>query len=85
MWHFFYLEKASDCLNHDIPICKSQFHGANGKAKLWLELYLNNRYQRAQVSDEESNLTSFCTWGKHNQQCSPGISCGPSVTSYLYQ
>jgi hypothetical protein len=35
---FFYLEKALDCLNHDILMSKQ-----------WFEPYLNNRYQRTQV------------------------------------
>jgi hypothetical protein len=64
---------------------KIKFYGVSGKAKLWLESYLINRYQRAQVSDEESNSTSFSTWGKNNRQCSPGIISGPSVVCYLYQ
>jgi hypothetical protein len=37
---FFYLEKAFDCLNHDILMSKLQFYGINGKAKLWFESYL---------------------------------------------
>jgi hypothetical protein len=59
---FFDLEKAFDCLNHDILISKLQFYGVNGKAKL--ESYLNSRYQRTQVFDEKANLTSFSTWEK---------------------
>jgi hypothetical protein len=46
---FVYLEKPFDCLNHDILISKLQFYGVNGKAKQWLESYLNNKYQRTQV------------------------------------
>jgi hypothetical protein len=61
---FFYLEKAFDCLNHDILMSKLQFYGVNGKAKLWFETYLKNRYQRTQVLSEESNQTSFSSCGK---------------------
>jgi hypothetical protein len=52
---FFNLEKIFDCLNHDILMSKLQFHGVNDKAKSWFESYLNNRYQRIQVPEEESN------------------------------
>jgi hypothetical protein len=46
---FFDLEKAFDCLNHDILISKLQFYGVNGKAKQWFQSYPNNRYQRSRV------------------------------------
>jgi hypothetical protein len=62
--HFFDLEKAFDCLNHDILISKLQFYGVNGKAKLWLESYLNNRYQRTQILDDDSHVIRFTTWEK---------------------
>ena len=34
---FFDLEKAFDCLNHNILISKLQFYGVHGKAKSWFE------------------------------------------------
>jgi hypothetical protein len=34
---FFDLEKAFDCLSHDILMFKLQFYGVNGKAKLWFK------------------------------------------------
>jgi len=61
---FFNLEKAFDCLNHNILLSKLQFYGVNGKAKSWFESYLHNRYMRVQISDEGLNQTSFYAWEK---------------------
>jgi hypothetical protein len=60
----FNLEKAFDCLNHNILLSKLQFYGVNGKAKSWFESYLHNRYMRVQISDEVLNQTSFYAWEK---------------------
>jgi hypothetical protein len=38
---------------------KLQFYGLNDKAKLWVESYPNNRYQRIQGFGEESNQSSL--------------------------
>jgi hypothetical protein len=42
---------------------KLQFYGVNGKAKSWVESYLNNRYQRILVLEDELNRTGISTWG----------------------
>jgi hypothetical protein len=34
---FFDLEKAFDCLNHNILLSKLQFYDVHGKAKSWFE------------------------------------------------
>ena len=48
---FFYLEKAFDCLNHDILISKLQFYGVRGTSNFWFTSYLKNRYTRVQIRD----------------------------------
>jgi hypothetical protein len=42
------LEKAFDSVNHDI-LPKLPYYGISDKAKLLLESYLQNRYQRLQI------------------------------------
>jgi len=41
---FFELEKASDCLNHDILLSKLKFYCVNGIARSWFVSYLQIRY-----------------------------------------
>jgi hypothetical protein len=43
------LEKAFDCVNHDLLLSKLPYYGISGKAKLFLEPYLQNIYQRVQI------------------------------------
>jgi hypothetical protein len=43
---------------------KLQFYGINGKIKQWFDSYLDNRYQRTQVLENEFNQISSSSWGK---------------------
>jgi hypothetical protein len=44
------LEKAFDCVSHKILLCKLEFYGLKGKAKLWFESYFRNRYQSVLIT-----------------------------------
>jgi hypothetical protein len=52
------LEKAFDCVNHDIPLLKFEFYGITNKANALIKPYLNDRCQRVLVDNKYSNTTS---------------------------
>jgi hypothetical protein len=64
---FFYLEKAFDSVNHSFLIKKLPYYGITGKAKLLIESYLSNRYQRVLLENSitYSNAVSEWTRVKH--------------------
>jgi hypothetical protein len=51
------LEKAFDSVNHD-NLSKLPYYGISGKAELLFESYLQNRYQRLQITNSYSNLNT---------------------------
>jgi len=58
------LEKAFDSVNHDILLSELPYFGSNSKAKLLLESYLQNRYQRVQITNSYFNSNTFSKWTK---------------------
>jgi exonuclease III len=74
---FFDLEKAFDCLNHNILISKLKFYGIHGKTQSWFESYLNNRYMRVKIPEEGSNQPSYSTWDKITDGVPQGSVLGP--------
>ena len=71
------LEKAFDCVNHEVLLSKLEFYGIKGKAKLWFESYFSNRYQRVVITDTKLNLNDSSTWGKMRHGVPQGSILGP--------
>jgi len=53
------LQKAFDCVNHNILLAKLEFYGISGIANKLMRSYIKNRYQRVVIKDNMFNkLTS---------------------------
>ena len=51
-------------MNHDILLSKLPYCGISGKAKLLLESYLQNRYQRFHITNSYLNSNTVSKWTK---------------------
>jgi hypothetical protein len=49
------LQKAFDCVNHDILLSKLKLYGITDIANKLIESYLSNRYQRVVINDDRLN------------------------------
>ena len=72
---FFDLDKAFSSVNHDILLSELPYFGINGKGKLLLTLYLQNRYQRVQIINLYLTSNTVSDWTK--------IKCGVLQHSIL--
>jgi hypothetical protein len=52
------LQKAFDCVNHNILMAKMEFYGISGIVNKLMRSYLENRYQRVTVKDIKLNKVS---------------------------
>jgi hypothetical protein len=68
---FFDLEKAFDCVNHDILLAKAKYYGVNGVMYSLIKSYLENRYQRVKFNNKLSS------WGEMNIGVPQGSILGP--------
>jgi hypothetical protein len=70
------LQKAFDCVNHDILLTKMKFYGVTGIAYSLIRSCLNNRYQRISMKDRKLNKLSS-TWEHVKHGVPQGSVLGP--------
>jgi len=70
------LQKAFDCVNHDILLTKMKFYGITSIAYNLIRSYLNNRYQRISMKDRKFNKLSS-TWEHMKHGVPQGSVLGP--------
>lgn len=74
---FFDLAKAFDSVYHSLLIKKLPYYGITGKAKLLIESYLVNRFQRVQLDSSILNSKTASMWSKVKHGVPQGSVLGP--------
>jgi len=70
------LQKAFDCVNHEILLAKMKFYGISGIANKLMVSYLENRYQRVTVNNSKPNQLSS-KWVHVKHGIPQGLMLGP--------
>ena len=81
---FYDLQKAFDCVNHDILLAKLEYYGISGTSNQLMRSYLVNRFQRVIIKDN-THLKSTSTWVKMGHRVPQGSVLGPPFVSHLYK
>ena len=71
------LEKAFDCVNHDILLSKLKFYGINDKYFQLFQSYLNNRYCRTALYNNSDNRNIVSNWATVRHGVPQGSILGP--------
>jgi len=74
---FFDLEKAFDCVNHDILLTKLKFYGIGDKDHIWYQSYLDNRYCRTAIYNDSENSNEVSNWAQVRYGVPQGSILGP--------
>jgi hypothetical protein len=81
---FYNLQKAFDCMNHEILLNKLEFYSIQGKFKTLIESYLTGRYQKVTFNTNTTTNSSL-KWELINNGVSQGSILGPLFFSFLYK
>jgi len=71
------LEKASDCVNHDILLSKLKFYGIGDKDLTLYQYYLDNRQCRTAIYNDSVNSNKVSNWAKVRHGVPQGSIRGP--------
>ena len=71
------LDKAFDCVNHDILLSKLKFYGINDKYFQLFQSYLNNRYCRTALYNNSDNRNIVSNWATVRHGVPQGSILGP--------
>jgi exonuclease III len=71
------IEKAFDCVNHDILINKLEAYGITGNSKKLFTQYLKDRYQRVIIKDSSTHKILISKWAKILHGVPQGSVLGP--------
>jgi hypothetical protein len=79
------LQKAFDCVSHDILIKKLEFYGITGKFGALIKSYLRGRYQRVNL-DTNNSINSFLSrWVEIKSREPPRINSWPTFFPSVYK
>ena len=70
------LHKAFDCVNHEILLTKLEFYGISGISNKLIRSYLNDRYQRVEVTNT-MHIKSTSSWELMKHGVPQGSVLGP--------
>ena len=80
---FCVLQKAFDCVNHDILLAKMEFYGISDIVNKLMRSYLENRYQRISLNDSKFNQV-YSKWEHIKHAVPQGSVLGPlSLLIYI--
>jgi hypothetical protein len=77
------LEKAFDCIKHNILLPKLEFCGIVGIFNALVESYLKERYQRVLIDNRNTHNSTCSGWEKVMRGVPPGSVLGPLFFSSL--
>ena len=71
------LEKAFDCVNHDILLSKFKFYGISDKDFQLYQSYLGKRYCRTAIYNDSENSNKVSNWATVRHGVPQGSILGP--------
>jgi hypothetical protein len=71
------IERAFDCVNHDVLLHKLEIYGVTGTTKELFLQFLSSRHQRVNLKDKLSDQTLTSDWSKIRHGIPQGSVLGP--------